>query len=394
MRRLSAVALLIMLGMQIVAAMRVVIRLARTASGSRIQTVSSADAPAGTVTVIVPVLNEEQRLGPCLEGLMAQPDAVTEILVVDGGSTDRTADIVRRAVGGDARVRWIDAAPPPSSWNGKAWGLQIGLDHANVTSEWILTIDADVRPGPELVPSLLAHVWDEGLDLCSVATPQRVVDPAEAMLHPSLLASLVYRYGIPGHAETSSEAVQANGQCFLARTVILRSLGGFEVGRDSVCEDVTVARHLARAGFAIGFFEPAADALVLVAMYTGWRDAWRNWTRSLPMRDASSGRGWWLRMFDMSLLMGVPLPFVLGFHAVALNRSRQHVGTLLGLAYRTNVALLLMRCGVAVGMKRAYQDVPLSYWFAPVLDPAVVVKLWLSALTRMHSWRGRAVFRR
>lgn len=393
MRPLGNVALAAILVMQTVAAVRVAIRLARTASGSRIPTVALSDAPVEAVTVIVPVLNEEGRLGPCLDGLVAQPAAVAEILVVDGGSTDRTAEVVGRAADQDARIRWIDASPPPSNWNGKAWGLQIGLDHADPASEWILTIDADVRPGSELVSSLLAHMWDKGLDVCSVATPQRVAGPAEAMLHPSLLASLVYRYGIPGHAEMTPEAVQANGQCFLARLVIMRSLGGFEVGRDSVCEDVSVARHLVRAGFAIGFCEPAeGETLVSVAMYTGWRDAWRNWTRSLPMRDASSGRGWWLRMFDMSLLLGMPLPLVLGCRA--LSRGRQRKGTLLGLAYRSNGVLLLLRCGVAVGMKRAYRDVPISYWLAPILDPAVVIKLWLSALTRTHSWRGRAVSRR
>lgn len=393
MRRLGTFTLAIVLVMQIVATIRVAIRLATTASGSRIPTVAPADAPGGAVTVIVPVLNEEGRLAPCLEGLIAQPETVSEILVVDGGSTDSTAEVVRRAADQDARIRWIDASPPPSNWNGKAWGLQIGLDHAGPASEWILTIDADVRPGPELVSSLLAHMSDEGLDVCSVATPQRVASPAEAMLHPSLLASLVYRYGIPGHAEMSPEAVQANGQCFLVRAVVLRSLGGFEVGRDSVCEDVTVARHLARAGFAIGFHEPVAgEALVSVVMYSGWRDAWQNWTRSLPMRDGSSRRGWWLRMLDMSLLMGLPLPLVLGCRA--LSRSRHEDMTLLGLACRLNGALLLMRCGVAIGMKRAYQDAPISYWLAPILDPAVVVKLWLSALTRTHSWRGRAVSRR
>jgi dolichol-phosphate mannosyltransferase len=392
-KRLGAVTLVLLLGMQVMAALRVVIRLGSTASGSRIPTVGPAHAPAGRVTVIVPVLNEEHRLGPCLAGLMAQPDAVAEILVVDGGSTDRTAEITRRAAEEDARIRWIDASPPPANWNGKAWGLQIGLDNADRASEWILTIDADVRPGPDLVPSLIAHVWDKGLDVCSVATPQRVSGPGEAMLHPSLLASLVYRYGIPGHAVTSPEAVQANGQCFLVRAVILRSLGGFEVGRDSVCEDVTIARHLARAGFAIGFYEPATrEQLVSVAMYRGWRDAWRNWTRSLPMRDGWSGWGWWLRMLDMSLLMGVPLPLVLGCRA--LSRHRHEVRTLIGLAYRLNGALLLMRCGIAAGMKRAYQRVPVSYWLAPGLDPAVVLKLWLSALTRTHSWRGRSVSRR
>lgn len=398
MRRLGTFTLAIVLTMQAVAAIRVAIRLARSASGSRIPTLPAAAAPREAVSVIVPVLNEESRLGPCLDGLMAQPGLVAEILIVDGGSTDRTEEVVRGAAALDSRIGWIDASPPPSNWNGKAWGLQIGFDHAAPASDWILTIDADVRPGPELVSSLLAHMWEHGLDVCSVATPQRVATPAEAMLHPSLLASLVYRYGIPGHAETVPEAVQANGQCFLARALILRSLGGFEVGRDSVCEDVTIARHLARAGFAIGFYEPADPALVSVAMYTGWRDAWRNWTRSLPMRDASSGRGWWLRMVDMSLLMGMPFAFafafVLGCRAVAPDRGRRGNMTLLGFAYRSNGALLLMRWGVAVGMKRAYRDVPVSYWLAPILDPAVVVKLWVSALTRRHRWRGRAVSRR
>jgi len=390
--RLRSGAVVLLLIVQAVAFLRVAVRLAVTTSGARIPTVSGSGVPAGAVTVIVPVLNEEARLWPCLQGLMAQSADVTEILVVDGGSIDRTAEIVRHAADQDSRIRWIDASPPPSNWNGKAWGLQVGLDHADPGSEWILTIDADVRSGPDLVPSLLMHVSDQGLDVLSVATPQQVGDSAQAMLHPSLLATLVYRYGIPGHAEVSAEAVQANGQCFLCRRVILESLGGLEIGRNSVCEDVTIARQLARAGFAIGFYEPVDDALVSVEMYSGWRDAWQNWTRSLPMRDATSGRGWWLRMMDVTLLMGVPLPLVLGCRARL--RSRHEDRTLLGLACRLNGALLLMRCGVAGGMKRAYGHVPISYWLAPILDPAVVLKLWLSALTRSHTWRGRAISRR
>jgi hypothetical protein len=63
------------------------------------------------------------------------------------------------------------------------------------------------------------------------------------------------------------------------------------------------------------------------------------------------------------------------------------------LACRLNGALVLMRLGVAWGMKRAYRDVPESYGLAPLLDPAVVVRLWASALTRSHAWRGRPVVR-
>ena len=48
------------------------------------------------VSVILPVLNETARIQACLECLMAQPEAVAEILVVDGGSSDGTQSMVER----------------------------------------------------------------------------------------------------------------------------------------------------------------------------------------------------------------------------------------------------------------------------------------------------------
>src|SRR6476659_5296195 len=54
--------------------------------------------PAGTsVSVVVASLNEAHRIQPCLDGLVAQDVLVREILVVDSGSTDGTAELVRAA---------------------------------------------------------------------------------------------------------------------------------------------------------------------------------------------------------------------------------------------------------------------------------------------------------
>ncbi|HEV2108170.1 MAG TPA: glycosyltransferase, partial [Thermomicrobiales bacterium] len=65
---------------------------------------------------------------------------------------------------------------------------------------------------------------------------------AEGVIHPSLLATLVYRFGIPGQATDDVAKVQANGQCFLLERETLDSIGGFTSVQDSVCEDVTLAR--------------------------------------------------------------------------------------------------------------------------------------------------------
>ena len=124
--------LLLLTFCQILAGARVVARLARTARGERIRT-SDVPLPAERVTVIVPVLNERDRLPTCLTGLTAQPSEVVEILVVDGGSTDGTQELVSRFAARDDRVRLIDASPVPTGWNGKAHGLQAGLEQAVLT---------------------------------------------------------------------------------------------------------------------------------------------------------------------------------------------------------------------------------------------------------------------
>lgn len=373
-----------MLLVQVMAACRVVARLIRTGGGERIAPSGSRDENAASVTVIVPVLDEEARLGPCLDGLARQGNEVREILVVDGGSTDGTADLARQWSARDSRILLIDASPVPSDWNGKPWGLHVGLNHASDGARWLLTIDADVRPVSGLVASLLAHAEQYSLRAMSVATPQRVSGAAEAAVHTSLLASLVYRYGIPGHAYDDPESVQANGQCFLIDRQTLQEVGGFSSVAQSIVEDVTLARRCASAGIPVGFYEPSrAAAMLTVEMYTGWYDALTNWSRSLPMRDRQSGPAWWLRMVEIAATQGMP---VLVLATAGIWASMPFRTSVL----RLNAGLLLMRVGTQAGMARAYTDLPRSHWLAVVVDPIAVALILIQSQRREHRWRGRA----
>ena len=369
---------------QAVMGARVAARLAGTA---RVIRVARRDEPAAErIGVIVPVLNERDRLAPCLVGLLAQPDEFAEIVVVDGGSTDGTRELVARFAARDSRLRWLDATPVPPGINGKAHGLQAGLGALGAGHEWILTIDADVRPGPDLARSLLSHAAATGLVAFSVATGQRLSGPGEGIVHPAMLATLVYRYGIPGQAVTRVRQVQANGQCMLVRADALRDAGGFAAVRDSVCEDVTLARGLVLAGHRVGFFE--SEGLVSVEMYGGWREAWHGWTRSLPMHDRHAGTGTIIGLAEVVLAQAGPIPVL----ATLLTRSggRGGWGSLLG---RLNLALLTMRLGTLAGMARAYENRPVTYWLSPLADLPVALALARSAARRHHSWRGRPITR-
>jgi dolichol-phosphate mannosyltransferase len=283
----------------------------------------------------------------------------------------------------DRRIRLVDASPIPTGWNGKAHGLQVGLDRADPDSVWILTVDADVRPAPALVRSLLAHAKrNAAAAAVSVATTQQLSGEAEGFVHPALLTTLVYRFGIPGHTTRRLSTVQANGQCTLYWREGLERSGGFASARASVCEDVTVARALASHGWAVGFHE--SDGLAAVEMYAGWHDAWANWSRSLPLRDRNTGRAGWLGLTEVALVQAAPMVVLLISWRWA-RRSR--------LALAINGLLLAVRLGVLVGTARAYVWRPWTYWLSPLADLPVAVQLWRNALRRHHVWRDRILIR-
>jgi dolichol-phosphate mannosyltransferase len=359
----------------------------RAAGGGRIESVEGNIGTIGTleqerVSVIVPVLNEHGRLSPCLQGLIAQGNAVVEIVVVDGGSDDGTQELACAYSQRDARVRLVDASPIPENWNGKAWGLQVALDSVNPKARWILTIDADVRPRSLLTCAVLVQAKRAGLAALSIATLQEIEGIGIGLLHPSLLTTLVYRFGIPGKIMRRVSEVQANGQCFLFRRDVLEACGGFEVTRHSVCEDITIARTLVASGYPIGFYE--AGDLVSVNMYEHWRGAWHNWTRSLPMRDQFSDLYTMFGWLEVALVQALPLPLMLLLVTTHM-RSRCSLAL--------NSILLVIRIGVLLGTARAYRRRPWSYWLSPLCDLPVAVQLVRSGLRRQFVWRGRVFVR-
>lgn len=365
--------------LQALFAVRAFGRMIATADGTRIRAAATPTSPAERVTVLVPVLNEERRLAPCLEGLSAQGRAVASIVVIDGGSTDGTRDLVRHWAEQDSRISLIDASPVPAGVNGKAHNLHVGFAALPEDTGWVLTIDADVRPKPGLIDAMLAHARQSGVSALSMATQQELSGAGEALLHPSMLATLVYRFGIPGHATTNPDLIQANGQCFLARAEVLRDVGGFTHVLHDVSEDVTLARLIAMNGHAVGFHE--SDNLVSVEMYNGWRDAWDNWTRSLPMRDRFTTKSSAVGLLQVTLAQA--LPTMIG--PIALFTGRRSPLALL------NMGLFIGRIGVLAGISRAYRSRPLTYWLSPVSDIFVVARIWTMWARRVHSWRGRTL---
>lgn len=343
----------------------------------------------GSVSVVVPTLNEANRISPCLAGLSRQSYEVREITVVDSNSQDGTPDLVKAAQQKDPRFRLITDDPLPAGWVGRPWALHNGFLQSEVC-EWILGIDADTQPSPGLVAGLVRTAQAEGYDLVSLS-PQFILKyPGECWLQPALLITLIYRFNSAGVDTQASERVMANGQCFLCRRSVLAQLGGYTSAKSSFCDDVTLARNIAAVGFKVGFLDGAK--VLKVRMYEGAAQTWEEWGRSLDLKDASSTAALWGDLWLLLVVQGLPLPILLSFLFLSppLPLSPAPLLFLLGL----NLFLLAIRFALLFAIAPSYDRTQATggwlFWLSPLADPLAVLRIFLSAFRTPTKWRGRS----
>jgi dolichol-phosphate mannosyltransferase len=345
---------------------------------------------ARTVSVVIPTLNEAARISPCLTGLAQQGAPLQEILVVDSRSTDGTEAVVAKAQQTNPYLKFLTDDPLPAGWVGRPWALNYGFEQSDPESEWILGIDADTQPQPGLVASVVRAAQEENYDILSLS-PQFILKTAgEWWLQPALLMTLLYRFDSAGVREQAPETVMANGQCFLCRRSVLQDLGGYQLAARSFCDDVTLARAAAQRGYRVGFLDGAN--LIRVRMYEGIGETWREWGRSLDLKDATIPARLWAEVIFLVLVQGLPL-LALGFLLILWGAGSDFLT--LKLAIAVNGLLLLMRWGMLLAIYPSYdresgqKNGTWAYWLSPLADPLAVSRIILSASQTPKQWRGR-----
>lgn len=360
--------------------------LAARLMGGRTRRPPEAPRPEGGggegLTMVVATLNEAKRIGPCLRGLEAQGAPVTEILVVDSGSTDGTRELVLAAAQRDPRIRLLTDPPLPPGWIGKAWALQHGTEQA--TNAWVLGMDADTEAVPGCAAAVLAAAKREGFDAVSFSPRFDGQTAAERWLQPALLVTLIYRSGAVGDPRVKPERVIANGQCFLLKRDALLAHGGYAPVRDSFAEDVSLVRHLARAGVPVGFLD--GSQLYVVRSYTGIAQMWREWGRSLDLKDATSAGRQSIDTLFVALAQGLPWPLALTLLVLWPSIPASPARTLLSVS--TGV-LLGIRWMLLFALRGSYARRGVTWWLSPFADPVAAVRLVISSLRRPKQWRSR-----
>lgn len=242
----------------------------RTRSPLQLRTQNSAALPS--VAVIIPCRNEEANIGHLLETLKNLKGIRPEVIVVDDDSLDNTHAVATST--GCATV--IKAPPKPEGWVGKSWACWQGAIAAQ--SKLLLFTDADTRHTPDSLLKAIQFLIQEKADLISGPPYHLCKNPFERFLGLFHIMPLIASAQL---GRPKSRRLYAIGQYLLIRKEAYFKTGGHEALRNSLVEDMHMARRIMTSGLTYAVY-PDTD-LYQVQMYRTLREFMSGWKRLLRL---------------------------------------------------------------------------------------------------------------
>ncbi|MDF3141899.1 MULTISPECIES: bifunctional polysaccharide deacetylase/glycosyltransferase family 2 protein [unclassified Streptomyces] len=214
------------------------------------------DAP---VTVLVPAYNEEAGIESTVRSLLASTHWGLEVIVIDDGSTDQTADLATWI--NDPRVRVIRQ---PNS--GKAAALNTGLAHASY--DIVVMVDADTVFEPDALYRLIQPLAHPAVGAVSGNTK---VGNRRGLLGRWQHLEYVFGFNLDRRMFEVLECMPTvPGAIGAFRRDALMGVGG--VSEDTLAEDTDLTMALWRAGWRVVYEE---SSIAWTEVPTSLRQLWR-----------------------------------------------------------------------------------------------------------------------
>lgn len=323
------------------------------------------------ISVIIPARNEAKRIPSLLTSLLIQTIPIHEILVIDDGSTDNTAEIALKL---GAQV--ITCPEKPLGWAGKTWACQTGADQAR--GDLFLFLDADVTIQPEGLDALVRE-WQQRSGVISIQPFHRILSWYEN------LSSFFNLQVIPS-LSLGPKTRGLFGPVICISSQDYNLAGGHRAVKSSVLDDVELG--FACRSHQIPLCTFLGGKLFSFRMYPeGFVQMYGGWTKNFL---AGAGTTPTLTLFGICFwLIGVGTTGVqAGFHAAGSSLSLLPGPMIIFfyLAYAATLAISFPLYGNFSLLSALLFPMHLIF-YALVMGRAWLLK----ALGGTVSWRGRAV---
>lgn len=329
-----------------------------------------AGAARARCSVLIPARNEEAHIAAALRSVLLSDGIEMDLIVLDDGSTDRTAEIVREIAAADPRVRIETAQPLPAGWCGKNFACQ---QLATLARHPLLVfMDADVRVSrPDSLARLAQFMEESGAALASGVPREETGSLLEKLIIPLihfvLLGFLPLRRMRAG---TDPRFAAACGQILAVRRDAYESTGGHAAVADRIHDAVALTRSFRAQGRATDLFD-ATDTFHC-RMYRSAPEVWHGFAK-----NAHEGLGSPRLIVPATLLLlggQVLPPLLLGFAPSPL-------------ALIATAAAFLPRLIAVVRFRQSL----LGALLHPIGIAALVAIQWSAFLRRRPAvWKGRS----
>jgi chlorobactene glucosyltransferase len=244
--------------------------------------------PLPPLSVVVPARNEAGNIERCVDGLVAQDyPGWLQLIVVDDGSTDGTADIARLHGAGRDRFRVIPAGELPDGWVGKSHACLQGVRQAD--GDWLCFLDADTRPRSRLLRTAVALAEEQGLDMLSLEPEQELGSFWERVILPAgMFMMAFFIIDLKAVNDPRRQEAAANGQFILIRRKAYETIGGHAAVRDEISEDLALVRR-AKAAHCSTLLMGTRN-LLGVRMYHNLGEIWEGLSKNAVNQVNSRGR--------------------------------------------------------------------------------------------------------
>jgi hypothetical protein len=200
------------------------------------------------VSILIPARNEEAHIERTVISALAQQGLHDfEVIVLDDGSSDTTADLVKAI--GDPRIHLLQGkdSPPPQGWLGKPYACARLSSHA--TGSVLVFLDADVELHPSAIASCIGLLREDGFDLVAPYPKLLAEGWFERLVQPLVVWSWVSTVPLAWAQSSQRPSLSAaNGQLLIFDEVAYRSMEGHTTVADNVLEDIGLMRAIRSDG--------------------------------------------------------------------------------------------------------------------------------------------------
>lgn len=230
------------------------------------------------ISVLIPARNEEKRIRPTLDGIMAQEYTNYEVIVIDDNSTDETWEILEEYADKYESIKILKGKPLPEGWKGKPFAMTQLAEQAE--GELFVFVDADIYPSRDFLSWVAERMKRHKADSMSAYARHRAKSVREYIFFPLLY--LVNMTFLPFWLIKFTKHPlfsHAIGQLMIFRRDAYEGSGGFAVVYDKILEDIQMGRAMKSAGYRHVFLD--ARKVLSGYMYDSWEHTVSGLKRSI-----------------------------------------------------------------------------------------------------------------